>query len=173
MVPVMNEPRKPGMTQTEKFQRRMIGVRAVNAGQERAVVAEVLGVHLTTIDKWMSKWHAGGEAALAPKKVRGRPRALTPEREAEVLSWLLRQPAEFGFPSEVWTSQRIADVILEKSDVRMNAGHLRTWLRERGCAPLKPARPAKLRDEAEVAAFVGERFPALEKKSPSGAATSF
>ena len=169
----MSESSKSGMTKAAMEERRRLGVRNVLAGRSHADVADFLGVHPVTVGKWMTAHRAGGDAALAAKPAPGRPRLLTDEQEAEVLSWLLRKPSEFGFHTELWTSDRIAKVIHERFKVRFHPGYLRTWLARRGCAPLKPARPAKQRDAEVVAGWVRRDFPTLKKESPRTAATSF
>lgn len=100
---IMDEPTpKLKWTAAEKEARRKLAIRKVLGGRTQADVADFLGVHPVTVAKWMAAYRAGGEASLAAKPVPGRPRFLSAKQEAEVRSWLLKTPTEFGFRTDLW-----------------------------------------------------------------------
>ena len=56
-------------------------------GKSRQEIADILGVHLKTVDRWRANYKRQGAVALRPKKrVRqvGTDRNLTPEQEKEI-----------------------------------------------------------------------------------------
>ena len=168
---IMNE-RKPNLTAAEKEARRQLAIRKVLDGRTQADVADFLGVHAVTVAKWMKAYRAGGEAALAAKPVPGRPRFLTDEQEAEVRSWRLKKPTDFGFRTDLWTAARVAQLIRDRLGVTYHPSSLREWLSKRGYSPQKPIRRAKQRNPQVIDAWLGQAYPAIKKKSRPRTPTS-
>jgi len=168
---IMDE-HKPKLTAAEKEARRKLAIRKVLDGRTQADVADFLGVHPVTVAKWMKAYRAGGEDAVAAKPVPGRPRFLTDEQEAEVRSWLLRKPTEFGFRTDLWTAARVAQLIREKLGVTFHPSYLREWLSKRGYSPQKPARRMRQRDPLVIDTWLGQAYPAIQKKSRPTTPTS-
>src|SRR4051812_31986270 len=114
-------------TAAELEARRRLAVRKVNDGWTQRAVAEFLGVHPVTVSKWVARYRAGGDGGLAAKPTPGRPRFLTPAREAEVLGWLAEKPTAHGFRTDLWTARRVAHLIRERFGVRFHPHYLREW----------------------------------------------
>ena len=148
--------------------RRRLAVEKVLGGWTQAAVADFLGVHRVTVNAWMRAHREAGPDALAGKPHPGRPRFLTPEQEAEVLGWLADKPTAHGFPTDLWTARRVADLIRTRFGVAFHPGYLREWLTQRGHSPQKPARRAQERDEDAVLAWLRGQWPELlKKRSPT------
>ena len=162
----------PKLTAADKEARRKLAIRKVLDGRTQADVADFLGVHPVTVAKWMTAYRAGGDDALAAKPVPGRPRFLTDEQEAEVRSWLLQKPTAFGFRTDLWTAARVAQLIRDKLGVTFHPSYLREWLSKRRYSPQKPVRRAKQRNPMAIDSWLGQGYPALQKKSPPTGAIS-
>jgi transposase len=81
---------------------------------------------------------------------------------------LLRQGAEaHGFLGEVWTRRRVAQLIKDEFAISYHPTHVGRLLRQIDWTPQRPIVRAAQRDEAAVAAWYNQRWPAL-KKSASG-----
>jgi transposase len=156
---------KPKLTAAAKEARRRLAVEKVLAGRSQVDVADFLGVHPTSVAKWMAKYRAAGADALAARPVPGRPRFLTTEQEAEVRGWLLRRPTEFGFRTDLWSAARVARLIREKLGVEFHPNYLREWLSKRGYSPQKPVRRAKQRNAEAIEGWLTHDYPAVQKKS--------
>lgn len=169
----MEEPTlKLKLTVAEKEARRKLAIRKVLSGRTQADVADFLGVHPVTVAKWMKAYRAGGEPALAAKPVPGRPRFLTAEQEVEVRSWLLKKPTDFGFRTDLWTAARVAQLIRDHLGVEFHPNYLREWLSKRGYSPQKPLRRPKQRNPQVIDAWLGQAYPAIQKKLPIRKPTS-
>lgn len=168
---IMNES-KPKLTAVEKEARRKLAIRKVLDGRTQADVADFLGVHPVTVAKWMKAYRAGGEDAVAAKPVPGRPRFLTDEQEAEVRGWLRDKPTAFGFRTDLWTAARVAQLIRDKLGVAFHPNDLREWLSKRGYSPQKPIRRPKQRNPQVIDAWLGQAYPAIQKKSRPTTPTS-
>jgi transposase len=69
----------------------------------------------------------------------------------------------WGFEDEVWTTRRIAVLIEQVFGVRYHPAHVSRLVRAIGWSPQKPMVRATQRDEAAIAAWYAERWPALKK----------
>ena len=81
-----------------------------------------------------------------------------------MLGWVTRLPTSFGFPTDLWTSRRLAALIEQRLGIRFNSNYLVEWLRAREQSPQKPVQPAKERDEAAIARWTKEDWPRLQKE---------
>ena len=173
MFGIMDEPTpKPKLTAVAKEARRKLAIRKVLDGRTQADVADFLGVHPVTVAKWMAAYRSGGDDAVAAKPVPGRPRFRTPEQEAEVRSWLLQKPTDFGFRTDLWTAARVAQLIRDRLGVAFHPSYLREWLTKRKFSPQKPVRRAKQRDPVALDRWLADEYPAVQKKSPQTTPTS-
>ena len=99
-------------------------VKRVEEGYSQQEVAEFLGVSKASVSQWMKAFREGGSAGLAAKNGSGRPRKLTAEQEAEVLTWFERSPTEFGYRNELWTAPRVAEQIRKTWGVKFHPRYL-------------------------------------------------
>src|ERR1700716_3413791 len=118
---------------------RLRAVQAVLNGQSQSLVARTLSVHPVTVAKWMARHRADGAAGLAAKPTLGRPRYLTPKQDQQVRQWLTQKPTVHGFPTDLWTARRVAELIRRKFDIQFHPHYLRAWLTQRGYSPQRPA----------------------------------
>lgn len=100
----------------------------------------------------------------------GRRRKLTDAQLAEVGAALVKGPRVSGFPTEMWTLARVADVIERITGVRYSQTQTWTVLRERlGWSRQRQARRAVERDGEAIAAWVKQDWPRI-KKAPGAEA---
>jgi transposase len=152
--------------------RRRLAVARVGDGWSQQEVAAFLGVHPVTVAKWMARFRADGGAGLAAKPTPGRPPFLTAEQEGQVLGWLADPPTAHGFRTDLWTAQRVAELIHTRLGVAFHPHYLREWLTKRNYTPQKPARRAKRRDPEAIAGWLKKDWPRIQKKLPRTAPTS-
>ena len=148
----------------ELERRGKLAVARVSEGYSQQEVAAFLGVHRGTVSRWVCTARERGADALKAKPTPGRPRKLTARQEKTVLGWITKLPTSFGFPTDLWTSRRLASLIHERLGIDFNANHLVEWLRAREHTPQKPDQPARERDEAAIARWRDEDWPRLQKK---------
>jgi transposase len=151
---------------------RQRAVHNVLSGQTQAAVARVLGVHPVTVAKWVARHRAEGDAGLIAKPTPGRPRFLTPEQDRQVRAWLAGKPTAHGFPTDLWTARRVAELIRRKFGVAFHPNYLREWLTRRGYSPQRPTRRPRQRNEEAVVHWVANDWPRIQKKRATPAPTS-
>ena len=158
--------RSPGSSD-ELERRRHLAVQRVLEGYPIEEVADFLGVHRTTISRWVSAFRARGIPGLAARPATGRPPKLTRIQEKIIRRWLADKPTEHGFPTDLWTGPRVAHMIHQEFGVEINPKYLTVWLRRRGFTPQKPRRVPRERDPEVIAAWLASDWPRIKKK-PGG-----
>jgi len=151
---------------------RRLAVQNVLGGQTQAAVAKMLGVHAVTVAKWMARRRAEGEAGLVAKPTPGRPRFLTAEQDLQVRGWLAQKPTAHGFPTDLWTARRVAELIRRRFGVTFHPHYLREWLSRRGYSPQRPARRARQRNEEAIIHWAANDWPRIQKKRATRTPTS-
>jgi transposase len=161
---------KGSASDLEAVRRR--AVQLVLDGRTQSAVAVALGVHSVTVAKWMARHRAAGDGGLAAKPTPGRPRFLTPEQDRQVRRWLTQKPTAHGFPTDLWTARRVAELILRRFGVSFHPHYLRAWLTQRGYSPQRPTRRPRQRNDAAITHWVAHDWPRIQKKRPTPTPTS-
>jgi transposase len=125
------------------------------------VVARVLGVNRNSLYRWRQQ-AAQGAAGLAAKPHPGPTPRLSDQQLAE-LERLLREGAtHHGWPNDLWTAARVAQVIAHHFHTSFHPDHVRRFLRARlGWTSQKPKRQARERDDEEVQRWLDQEFPRI------------
>jgi len=156
--------RTPGSPAVLEYRRRL-AVQRLAEGYSIQEVADFLGVDPSSV----CRWRAAGRNGLAARPVPGRPAKLTTTQEKIVRRWLAEHPSEHGFPTDLWSTPRLAQLIEQEWDIRFHPDYLTAWLRRRGYTPQKPRRRAREHDDAAVAGWLARDWPRI-KKRPAAAA---
>ena len=117
-----------------------------------------MGVNRRSLHRWLqAAEHSNG---LVAKPHPGPATRLNDSQQKE-LEQLLRQGAQaHGWPNQLWTTQRIAALILRHFGVSLHHDHVGRFLRQRlKWSPQKPRRRARERDEEAIALWKSETFP--------------
>lgn len=138
-------------------------------GLSKADIARELDVSHQTVSDWHEKWRAGGRAALKSAGRAGRPPKVSPSDLAKVERALERGPKANGYPTDLWTLARVAEVIEEVTGVRYHRGHVWRVLRQMGWSRQRPARRAIERDDKAIEQWINERWPRVKKTLGPGA----
>src|SRR5277367_5900123 len=109
--------------------RRRQAVRAIESGDSVADVARIIGVGKRSIYRWLEQTKVPD--GLAAKPHPGSAPRLSIQQQQE-LETLLRQGAKaHGWANELWTTQRIADLIHQHFGVRLHHDHVGRFLRKK------------------------------------------
>jgi transposase len=138
--------------------RRRQAVQAVRAGDSVKDVARIISVNPRSIYRWLQiAEHPDG---LAAKAHPGPATRLSLSQQQE-LEQMLRQGAQaHGWPNQLWTTQRIAELIRRHFGVSLHHDHVGRFLRQRlKWSPQKPRRRARERDEEAIALWKRNTFP--------------
>jgi transposase len=132
-------------------------------GWRQRQIAEALGVSEGAVSQWMARAREGGVDALRRKPPPGASRRLSPEQLTRLPALLQRGAEAFGFRGQVWTRARVAVVIRFECGVSYHPVHVGRLLKAIRWSPQKPARRAHQRDEAAIAHWREQTWPALNR----------
>jgi len=155
-----------GVSQAQVLEeRRRLAVDRVLKGWTQTAVADVLGVNRVSVTRWMQRYRRKGARGLAARPRPGQKPKLTPRQARVVLGWFKKSPTQFGFATELWTGQRVAQLIERRFGVHFHPHYMLDWLRQRKITSQKPRRQPRERDERKIQQWLKERWPELKKKS--------
>jgi transposase len=132
-------------------------------GWKQQMIATALGVTPGAVSQWLKRAAEGGVAALRTRIRRGPRPKLAAEQRDRIPELLARGAEAYGFAGDVWTTARATAVIERELGVRYHPAHVSRLLRALDWSVQKPIRRATQRDEAAVADWYAERWPALKR----------
>lgn len=151
---------RPKGAGAELERRRRQAVSLLEQGEAPAVVARILGVRATSLHRWRRL--ARQEAGLAAKPPSGAKRRLGDSQLKELEQLLLKGPTAHGFPNELWTAARVAQLIQRHFGVKYHPEHVRKLLRRRlNWTSHKPQRRARERNDKECERWKADEFPRI------------
>jgi transposase len=158
---------RPEGTPAELQRRRSLAVQRLVEGYSVEEVADFLNVAPRSVWRWLAAFRRQGTAGLTNRSGPGpgRPAKLTTTQEKIVLRWLSDSPIEHGFPTDLWSAPRLAQLIEQEFDVPFHPNYLSTWLRQRGYTPQKPRCVPRERDDAAIAQWLAADWPRIQKKA--------
>ena len=155
--------RPPGsQEQLERRRRRAIDL--LQHGLSLSAVARKVGCSVSSVSLWRDLHAKQGPTGLASKPAPGRPPKLIARQRAALVRLLLQGPLAHGYATDLWTTRRVAEVIARRLHVRYHPNHIWRLLVGLGWSCQKPARRARERDEAAIAAWKRDRWPHIKKR---------
>ena len=130
-------------------------------------IARRIGCHASSVLRWRNVLRSGGQDALKAKPAPGRPPRLTSKQKNRLVRLLAEGAMAHGYRTELWTTQRIADLIERRLGVRYHRNHVGKLLHQIGWSHQKPERRALERDETAIAEWKQSVWPRV-KKTPRG-----
>jgi transposase len=136
----------------------------VQQGESPEQVARVLGIHRSSMYRWLRL--ADHPDGLAAKPHLGPSPRLSPSQQLRLLD-LLRQGADaHGWSNRLWTTRRIATLIQRHFAIQLHHDHVGRFLRTRLVwTPQKPQRRARERDPAAIQHWQQVELPRLRRAS--------
>lgn len=148
--------------------RRLQAWRLEPQGWSQRQIANALGVSEGAVSQWMRRAREGGPEALRPRPHPGASRRLSPAQLARLPKRLPRGAEAYGFRGQVWTRRRIAAVMHLAFGIASHPRHVGRLCQVIRWSPQKPARRARQRDEAAIARWREDTWPALQRgRKPS------
>ena len=147
--------------------RRLAVVPLIRQGDSLSAIARRLGVSRQAVHQWAQRLRRRGPAGLRRRLRPGRPPKLARAQLAQLPRLLVRGAEAYGFPSPVWTTQRVAELVWQRFRVRYDRDHVCRLLHRFGWSWQKPTGRARERDEAAIQRWVQHTWPRLKKTHKS------
>jgi transposase len=155
---------RPQGTAAELERRRRRAVELLEQGEPPAVVARILGVRPSSLYRWRRM--ASQAQGLTAKPVPGANRRLTDPQLCELERLLDQGATAHGYPNELWTAARVAQVILRHFGVKYHPEHVRKVLKRRlGWSSHKPQVRARQHNDKEVERWKADEFPRILREA--------
>jgi len=149
--------RPPGTPEQLETRRRR-AVPLLHAGTSYREVARQVGVSLSSVVRWEQAYRRDKRNGLRARPIPGRPCRLSASQQDQLKTVLRRGAGAAGYATELWTLQRISQVIRKRFGVRYSPVGVWAVLRHGlGWSWQKPERRALQRDEAAIAQWRGRR----------------
>ena len=155
---------RPQGSPEELERRRRRAIALLSQGLPPVEVARMVGVDRRSVRRWKATHQRGGAAGLQAKPAPGRPSRLQQETKVALEELLLGGAQAAGFPTDLWTCPRVAEVIHARFGVQYHADHIGRLLHSLGWSPQKPQRRAVERNEEKVQTWVKQEWPRIKKK---------
>ena len=134
-------------------------------GWKQQDIAAALGVTEGAVSHWLKRGREHGIEGLRRHPAPGRQPRLSPEQLAQIPALLERGAEAYGFRGQIWTCQRVAEVIRRTFGVTYHPAHVSRLLHAVRHSVQQP-------NEGAIQVWWQERWPALEKKRPRKGAPS-
>jgi transposase len=138
-----------------------MGYELLKQGVSRAEVARRLDVSWVTANRWMKWLKRRGTSSWHDRQRTGRPQRLTDSQKRKLKRILKRGALQYGYPTELWTLKRTAEVIENEFGVQYNVTHVWRVLRSLGLTAQIPLLRAMERDDDYIRWWVENEWPAI------------
>src|SRR5215470_5351001 len=95
-------------TQDRRVRDRCQAVLMASRGRKRKAIADDLGVHRTTVKKWLEHYQARGVEGLKVQRAPGKPRRIPETLAAMIVDWVKAGPQGCGLNRANWTYEELA-----------------------------------------------------------------
>jgi putative transposase len=146
-------------------ERRLKAVEEViKSGHVPAEVAGKYKIKVGTLYRWLGKYRKDKRQGLNSKPTPGAPRRLSEAQLARLEKMILKGAKAGGYPNDLWTCARLADLIKKKFGVRYHFNHVGKILVRMGWSPQRPEKQAIEKDDKRVRHWVKRELPEIKKK---------
>jgi transposase len=147
-------------------QRRRQAVQAVHAGDKVKDVARILGVHPRTVSRWLELARLPGTDGLAAKPHPGPATRLNTAQQRQLERMLRQGSKAHGWPNELWSTKRIAELIRRKFGISLHHDHVGRFLHKvLRWSPQRPRKKARERDEKAILRWRRDEFPRIAEEA--------
>jgi transposase len=111
------------------------------AAEQRLKVPQIAAIvreSEATVLRWLKRYLAEGLNGLQDAPRPGRPLQISPEYRAELLAAVRRRPRSLHLPFSLWTLQRLADYLAERTGLRVSDETVRRVLKDAGIVLSRP-----------------------------------
>ena len=144
--------------------RRERAIELLEQGLMPVEVAGKVGVDRRSVRRWKAAYRAKGKNGIKAVPASGRPPKLSAADKKKLEKTLLKGARSVGFPTDLWTCPRIAEVIKKRFAISYHVDHVCRLLHSMGWSPQRPTRVAIERDEPRIAQWIREDWPRAKKK---------
>ena len=146
--------------------KRLQGGELILKGYENDVIADIVEVSTSAVQKWRRKLGKNDHnlLCLLRKKGSGKRPRLTDEQKQRLKEIILGGAVAAGYPSERWTSKIVADCIQKTFGITLAPRSVRDLLPSLGLSPQMPVVKSHKHSDEEVLHWTSRTWNRLKKK---------
>jgi transposase len=146
--------------------RRRRAVDLIAQGESRAIIAKVLDVSLASLSRWYKIYRSG--ESLKTKHIPGCPPKLSPEQIETLRDLLVQGAMAHGWPNNLWTTKRIAEVIRIHFKVELSRSQISRILKQQmNWSVQRPTQQVRERNEDVIRQWKEVEFARIARDAYS------
>jgi transposase len=168
---VHRRPRSRRRPVSAREERRRIAFRMLRKRIPKATIARQLGVSYVAVWRWEQRWKREGPEGWREHVHPGSERRLSAREQKDLLGILVTGARAYGYPTDLWTLKRIAEVIRKEYGVSYTLSGVWRVLRALGFSAQVPLKRAWERDEEYIRHWVRRTWPEIFRHTLETGAT--
>ena len=164
---------RPAGTAQQLEARRTKAVSLLRQGHPYQAVARMVQSSISSLVRWMQAFRRKGKAGLKPRPTPGRPPQMPRHQKQALIDLLKRGALAAGYPTEMWTTRRVAEQIRRRWGIDYHPGHVWKILIALGWSCQKPERRALQRDPAKIRQWKQRDWPRIKKSAAAARPSGF
>ena len=144
-------------------------IRLRKSGMSNGEIANIIGVHPTTVSRWWSRYQKDGKKGIEigqRGRVKGAKRWLDPKQEATIIRRLIdTTPEQLKFKFVLWTREAVRTLIKHDLDIDMPISTVGDYLRRWEFTSQVPIKRAYERDDHKVQKWLESEYPEIQKEA--------
>jgi transposase len=107
-------------------------------GRQRQAIAEDVGVHRTTVKKWLERYRARGLDGVQGRRAPGKPRRIPEALAPTIVGWVQSGPQGCGLNRANWTYEELAVHVYRTTGIAMKRTAMREFCHRHQIRPYRP-----------------------------------
>jgi transposase len=146
-----------------RLRARCQAVLMAHRGRKRQAIAEDLGVHRTTVKKWLDQYRARGVAGLQGRRAPGKSQRIPEALAPLIIGWVRGGPQGCGLNRANWTYEELAGQVYRRMGIEIKRTAMRDFCQRHEIRPYRPTY-RYLRGDPQRQAATRAELAATKKK---------
>jgi transposase len=125
-------------TTDRRLRERCQAVLMAQRGRKRQAIADDLGMHRTTVKKWLDQYRAKGVAGLRVRWAPGQPRRIPEMLAPTIIEWVKTGPQGCGLNRANWTYEELAEQLYRTRGIKIRRTAMRDFCQRHAIRPYRP-----------------------------------
>jgi transposase len=122
-------------TADRRLRDRCQAVLMAHRGRQRKTIATDLGVHRTTVKKWVAQYQARGVTGLKRQAAPGKPRRIPETFVATIVEWVKAGPQGCGLNRANWPDEELAVQVYRATGIALKRTAMRDFCQRQRIRP--------------------------------------
>ena len=114
-------------TSDRRLRARCQAVLMASRGRKRQTIAQDVGVHRTTVRRWLTHYHAQGVEGLQIHWAPGQPRRIPETLVSTIQAWVKAGPMGCGLDRANWTYEELATYVYQATGIEVKRTAMRVF----------------------------------------------